>query len=177
MRPGPSILLLLVAAACSTAKPNRVPVGETFPRVVGEGLDGTSRTLPDDLDGKPAVLLVGYVQGAQFDLDRWILGLMQAETPVAILEGPTIEGLVPTMISGWIDSGMRQGIPEEDWPSVVTVYGSEARKIVERTGDDRPRNGRVFLLDRTGRVVWFHDRGYSAGKLLELDAAARALGG
>jgi hypothetical protein len=168
-------LCLLSSLACATTAPNRDPVGERFPRASGKALDGTARTLPDDLAGQPAVLLVGYVQGAQFDLDRWILGLLQAKTPVRILEVPTIEGLVPTVISGWIDSGMRSGIPAEDWPAVVTVYGSEAAGIVRLTGEERPRNARVILLDPEGRVAWFHDRGYSAAKALELDVAARAL--
>jgi len=44
------------------------------------------------------------------------------------------------------------------------------------TGETRPQNGRILLLDADGVVRWFHDRGYSAGVLLQLDAAARALG-
>jgi hypothetical protein len=34
---------------------------------------------------------------------------------------------------------------------------------------------RVLLLDREGRVRWFHDRGFSAGKLIELERATRTL--
>jgi hypothetical protein len=70
---------------------------------------------------------------------------------------------------------MRSGIPSEDWASVVTVYGSPAREVVALTGNENGRNMRVLLLDHGGVVRWFHDRGYSAGKMLELDAAARAL--
>jgi|LakMenEpi05Aug10_1017310.scaffolds.fasta_scaffold00035_5 hypothetical protein len=167
--------LLSLLAGCSSTKPNRVPVGEGFPVVKGKSLSGESTELPTALAGKPAVLLVGYVQGTQFDLDRWVMGLMQAKTPVRILEVPTIDSLVPSVISGWIDSGMRSGIPSEDWPAVVTVYGSEAGKITAFTGEQSPRNTRVLLLDAQGKVVWFHDRGYSPAKAIELDAAARGL--
>ena len=162
--------------ACTSPIPNRVPVGETFPTVAGEGLDGVSWTLPADLDGEPAVLLLGYVMKTQFDLDRWLLGLLQAEVPARILELPTIKGLIPGLIAGTIDEGMRSGIPPEDWAVVVTVYGSDAKRLVELTGNEGPRNTRVVLVDGTGTIRWFHDRGYSAGKLLELDAAVRALG-
>jgi hypothetical protein len=58
---------------------------------------------------------------------------------------------------------------------VVCVYGGDAKKIVAITGNEQPRNGRIFLLDAEGKVVWFHDRGFSAGKLTELDAKAREL--
>lgn len=170
-----TLSLLGLLAGCSSTKPNRAPVGESFPTVQGKSLSGEATTLPQALSGKPAVLLVGYVQGTQFDLDRWVMGLMQAQTPVRILEVPTIDSLVPSMISGWIDSGMRSGIPREDWPAVVTVYGSEASKITSFTGEESPRNTRVLLLDRNGKVIWFHDRGFSPAKAMELDQAARGL--
>lgn len=169
------VVLAFSLPACRATVPNRNPIGEPFPAVTGEGLDGTPRTLPDDLAGAPAILLVGYVQDTQFDLDRWLLGLLQAGTPGSILEVPTIPGLVPGVIAGTIDGGMRSGIPSEDWASVVTVYRSDAKRIVAATGNERPRNGRVLLLDGEGQIVWFHDRGYSAAKLLELDARTRAL--
>lgn len=160
---------------CASTIANVDPTGSKFPRVRGEALSGEERTLPDDLAGAPAVLLVGYVQGAQFDLDRWLVALAQAKTPAKIVEVPTIEGLVPTAISGWIDGGMRSGIPSEDWGSVVTVYGKDAASIVERTGNESPRNARVLVLDAQGVVAWFHDRGFSASKFVELDALVRSV--
>lgn len=178
----PTLALVLLTLAlvfslpgCRTTVPNRDPLGEPFPAVSGEGLDGTVRALPADLDGAPAVLLVGYVQDAQFDLDRWLLGLLQAGTPGRVLEVPTVAGLVPGLIAGTIDGGMRSGIPSEDWASVVTLYRADAKRVVALTGNERPRNGRILLLDEEGRVDWFHDRGYSAAKLVELDARVRAL--
>ncbi|GJM21471.1 MAG: hypothetical protein DHS20C15_13860 [Planctomycetota bacterium] len=169
-----AVLIALTLSACGSPLPNRDPVGERFPKVQGASLEGESITLPDALAGKPAVLLVGYVQNTQFDLDRWILGLLQAGTPVQLLEVPTIDGLVPGMIANTINEGMRGGIPEEDWGSVVTVY-DDAEAIVNFTGNTRPQNGRIFLLDASGTVRWFHDRGYSASVLLKLDELARSL--
>jgi hypothetical protein len=162
-------------ASCSSAIPRRDPLGETLPSVVGQSLEERAVALPDALAGAPAVLLIGYKQNAQFDLDRWILGMLQAGTPVRFLEVPTIPGLVPGMISGTIDDGMRSGIPDEDWGVVVTLYGDDAARIAEWTGTADGLNGRIVLLDADGVARWFHDRGYSAGKVLELDAAVRGL--
>ena len=166
------VALLAVVSSCSSTTPNRDPVGEPFPEVEGESLEGEAHTLPLS---EPSVFLVGYDQDAQFDADRWLIGLLQETPPVRIFEVPTLEGLVPRMIAGKIDDGMRSGIPEEDWASVITVYGSDADRIVALTGNEQPRNMRVLLLDAEGRVRWFHDRGFSAAKLLELVRTAREL--
>lgn len=163
--------LALLLAGCASTTSNRNPVGERFPSVAGESLAGEDVRLPDAVAGAPAVLLVGYVQNAQFDIDRWLLGLAQAGASVKVLEVPTIDGLVPGLFANAIDGGMRRGIPREDWPSVVTVYG-DADEIVALTGNENPANARVLLLDADGRIVWFHDRGWSAGTLLELLATA-----
>jgi hypothetical protein len=168
-----AVLILALLSSCQSAVANRDVLGQSFPAVVGESLSGERVQLPTR--EKASVLLVGYAQDAQFDADRWIFGLLQAKPEASIVELPTIPGLFPRLASGWIDSGMRSGIPSEDWSSVVTVYGSAAKTIVDFTGNEKPRNIRVLLLDSEGRVRWFHDRGFSAAKLLELDGAIRAL--
>lgn len=169
---GLGVLLLLVPMSCRSTVANRDPIGERLPTVAGENLAGEAQTLPLE---EPTILLVGYVQDAQFDADRWLIGLLQAPPAGRILEVPTVAGLFPRMISGTIDSGMRSGIPSEDWESVVTIYGPDADRIVELTGNETPRNIRVLLLDAEGTVRWFHDRGFSAAKLLELGEAALQL--
>ena len=65
-----TLATLLVAAlvaglgsmgGCSSPIPNRVPVGEVFPRVEAEPLGASSRddreTIPDDFAGSPLLLL------------------------------------------------------------------------------------------------------------------------
>jgi len=154
-------------------------VGEAFPSVVGESLEGVETRLPESLSGRPAVLLVGYLQRTQFAIDRSLMGLMQAgvgtEIDAALLEIPTIPGLAPTIASGWIDDGMRSGIPREDWGAVVTLYGDAARPVVEMTGNENGRLTRVIVLDAEGDVVWFDDEGYSARKALEVAGVVRGL--
>jgi len=173
LRRGWVAALAVLAAACATPQPNRDPVGERFPPVEGTALDGERVGIPEAFAGRRVLLLVGTVMEAQFDIDRWILGLMQAEVPVEIREVPTIEGILPALASPWIDGGMRSGIPEEDWPAVVTVYG-DAGAIVRFLGNERPRNARVILLDESGTVIWFHDRGYAPRLVLEIDAICRS---
>jgi len=171
-----AVLAVLPLVGCNSTLPNRDPLGERFPSVRGESLTGEERALPESLAGAPALLLVGYEQKAQFDADRWLYGLLQSQLALPIIEVPTIPGLFPSLFAGTIDEGMRKGIPSEDWASVVTVYGSEASPIVAFTRDENGRNIRVLLLDGEGIVRWFHDRGFSAGKLIELEGVARKMG-
>ena len=166
---------LLLLQGCSSTEPNRDPTGEVFPAVVGESLERERVELPAAFAGEPVVLLVGYEQRTQFDIDRWAMGLMQAEASAPIVELPTIPGLVPTLISGWIDDGMRSGIPEEDWAAVVTLYGGAARPIARMTGTESGHRTRVLVLDAMGRVVWFDDEGYSASKAMAVAALVDTL--
>jgi len=164
----------LLLAACASTPPNRNPVGERFPSVEGTSLEGERYRVPEDFAGAPVLLIVAYAQKAQFDADRWAYGLLQAETPVRIVELPTIGSPIPRLIRSTIGEGMRRGIPSEGWGGVITIY--QDGKTVERfTGRENPRNVRVALLDAEGRVAWFHDRGYSAATMKELDALCRSM--
>ena len=171
----PLAFTLLLLGGCKTLIPNQNPVGSAFPSVTGTSLTGKSVQIPTDFEGKPAVLMIGYTQRSQFDIDRWILGFLQLETPVRLVEVPTIPGLFPGLFANRIDEGMRRGIPREDWPAVVTVY-EEAKDIVDFTGNVLGSNARIMLIDSMGKVRWFSDRGYSGGQIKELDTLIRTIG-
>lgn len=160
--------VFFLTRGCAPKFDNRNPTGETFPTVVGQSLEKETTEMPAAFAGEPVILLIGYKQSSQFDIDRWLLGLLQAEAPVRIVEIPTIPGLVPTVVSGWIDDGMRSGIPQEDWGAVVTLYGDAAKPVAQLTGNRQGRRTRVIVLDSAGRIVWFDDTGYSARKAIEV---------
>jgi hypothetical protein len=161
------VIALGSSLSCQSTIPNRATLGETFPSVTGESLEGNPVSFPN---GEPCVLLIGYKQKAQFDADRWLLGLLQLPIEIPLYEVPTIKGLFPRMIGSLIDNGMRGGIPSEDWQSVVTIYGGDAKTVAQFTGTESGNNMRVVLMDAEGQVLWFHDRGYSPRSLLELKA-------
>jgi hypothetical protein len=135
--------------------------------VQGNSLNEQSVTLPDTYRGKVTMLLIGYAQKAQFDIDRWILGALQADIKAEIVEVPTIAGMMPQMVQSFIDNGMRSGIPKSDWAAVVTVY-EDAPKIIKALGNERPQSAYVVLLNKEGRIAWTSNIGYSATQILEL---------
>ncbi|WP_419191230.1 hypothetical protein [Saltatorellus ferox] len=165
---------------CSSPVPNRNPIGEVFPTIEATPLDAEGEgsgevRIPGDFAGAPLLLLVGYVQDAQFDIDRWLFGVLDAELGVALREVPAARGMAASLASGFIDSGMRKGIPQTEWGAVVTTYGKTADTIAKVTGTERPRNARVLLLDGEGVIRWFHDAGFSAATLIALRSALAEL--
>ena len=163
----PLVLLLLAIVGCSgVVKPGSTP--DFFPKVQGQALSGAELKIPEDLQGNCAVLLIGYKQKTQFDIDRWILGLLQLKTPIELLELPTIAGMMPEMVSEFISNGMRSGIPQEDWGTVVTVF-EDAEKIIAALGNERPQSAYVVLINGDGGILWFYNQGYSAQQVIKLD--------
>jgi hypothetical protein len=166
---------LILTCGCNRTVPAPSSIIDSaFPKVVGNNLNKQRVTIPDDMTGRNVLLLVGYEQRAQFDIDRWILGVLQADIPVEIVEVPTIAGMMPRAVQGFIDNGMRSGIPKSDWASVVTVY-EDADKIIQALGNERPQSAYAVLLNRDGRIVWRSNIGYSAAQVIELKKLAQSL--
>ena len=168
------LFVSLILSGCSQTYINQQPLGKSFPDVTGEGLDQQIHQLPSYFADKTTVLLLGYKQDSQFDIDRWLIGLDMKGTQADIYELPTIQGRLPRQIKGMINEGMRKGIPEELWSIVITVY-EDGDTLQAFTGNEKPNNARVILLDKTGKVQFFHDRGFSVAALNQLNAQVKKL--
>lgn len=160
-------VFLFLFSSCSTPFPNQKIQGKTFPTVQGEALSGDRYTIPSDLKEEKTLLLIGYVQNSQFDIDRWLIGLDMTKTRVQVFEVPTIKGLVPKLIKGKINNGMRNGIPKQIWKAVITIY-EDGERVQKFTGNEKPNNARVLLIDKNGKVLFFYDEGFSVPALNQL---------
>ena len=161
------VLALTFFMGCATTYTNQNPLGEIFPTVSGETLEKEEVEMPSYFEGSQTLLLIGYKQDSQFDIDRWLIGLDMTQTQVKAYELPTIQGLFPRMFSTFIDEGMRKGIPKELWGGVITIY-SDGDEIQEFTGNENPNNARVILLSKDGKIEYFYDRGFSVAALNEV---------
>ena len=158
----------------TTTYQNRNPIGEVFPSVQGNALDNTVHFIPEILSAEKTLLLIGYIQNTQFDIDRWLIGLDQTKTKVKVYELPTIQGWFPRIFQRRIDNFMRSGIPNELWGGVVTIY-KDAETIQKFTGNVNPINARVILVGEGGEVIFFYDRGFSVKALNTLRMAIDSL--
>ncbi len=158
---------LVLLTGCSSQYPNKDITGQVFPTVVGQSLEKKSLTIPSDFTDPVTLLLIGYVQNSQFDIDRWLIALDATDTRVKVYEVPTIQGLFPQMFSTVIDNGMRAGIPKPMWQGVVTVYG-DGDKVQAFTGNENIANTRVVLLNNKGKILYFYDQGFAVDALNQL---------
>jgi hypothetical protein len=162
-----SSLIFLLVTGCSTNYANNAIEGKKFPSVTGQNLEQKNVNIPNDFTSEHTLLLVGYKQNSQFDIDRWLIGLDMTETNIDVYEVPTIQGLFPRMFSTMIDNGMRKGIPKALWKGVVTVY-KDGEVVQAFTGNENPNNARAILLNKEGIIVYFYDDGFSVAALNEL---------
>ena len=159
------ILFSIFLSACASYDyPGQLKLGEKMVSAIGQSLAGEQVQIPDDFTGQKTLLLLGYVQNSQFDIDRWLIGLDMTETNVAVYEIPTIKGMFPRMFSTLIDNGMRKGIPKSLWKGVITVY-QDGDRVQQFTGNRVPNNARVVLLDEQGRILYFYQQGFSVEAL------------
>jgi hypothetical protein len=151
-------------------------VGRRFPDVAGTALSGAVVRFPADLAGSPALLLCAYRRGTQADVDRWAAFAARELPGLAVYELPIIPGFVWRPLQGWIDGGMRSGVPSAQWARVVTLY-EDGRRAKEFIGDGGGWRTQVVLLD-AGGVVVFHDaEGFRDVTAAALAAVVTALGG
>jgi hypothetical protein len=128
--------------------------------VTGTALSGQRLRLPHDLLGGPALLLIAYRRQAQADVDRWT-SMARREAPgLRVIELPVIPALVWRVLQGWIDGGMRGGVPRPQWSNVVTIYedGAIVRDFV---GDPGVAVATAVLLDASGVVRAVESGGFS----------------
>ena len=149
-------------------------VGRRFPSVAGRALSGEVVRFPEDLAGAPALLLCAYRRGTQDDVDRWAAFAARRLPGLAVYELPIISSRVWRPLQGWIDGGMRGGVPPGLWAHVVTLYedGGRARAFI---GDGGGWRTQVVLLDAAGSVAFHDDGGFSEEAADRLAAAATAL--
>ena len=169
-----AMALHLLSGCASYRYPSQVELDKPLITATGKTLDGTAMTIPADLLGQPALLIFGYVHKSQFDIDRWLIGLDMTKVNIAIYELPAIKSPIAGLFSNRFDDSMRDGIPKELWSDVITVY-TDGDKIQRYTGNIVPKNARVLLIDKTGIVKHFYDRGFSVDALNQLNASIAAL--
>ncbi len=161
------ILLTLLMTGCASQYPNNNLLGEQFISVSGESLQQQTVNIPQDFAGEKTLLLLGYKQNSQFDIDRWLIGLDMTGVKIPTYELPAIQGMFPRFFKTTIDEGMRKGIPKELWKGVITLY-KDGDKLQAFTGNTNPNNARVVLLNSTGKIIYFYDRGFSVDALNQL---------
>ncbi len=139
--------------------------GKKFPIVNARTLSGHDVQFPEIASGKVSLIAVAFVRGAQSMLDSWTEPFERACREDGVYEVPMIEGSIWKLVSGFIDSGMRSGIPNKKHDNVATYYG-QTGDIRKELGITDTSKGYVYLLDEDGNII-FEGSGFSDEKGLQ----------
>jgi len=161
-----SMVCMLFMFGCSSSIKNKVTLGKPFPEVRGKSLFGDEVTIPQKVSDFQ-IILIGYKQKTQFDIDRWLIGFEMTGVKVLINELPVLNSWFPDFLQKRIDRGMKSGIPKNLWKNVMTVY-DDAEIIKKFLGTENPNNARVVLLDPSQRVIAHYDNGFSSKSLAKI---------
>ena len=142
-----------------------------FPKIEAQNLNKEPITLPDDLRGNPALVLVAFKQRQQSNINTWLgmIPTIEEGIPgVRVIETPTISSLKWGWMSGFIDGGMRSGIPDQAARErTITLYINVGafRKALGLGTTDLIY---AVLLDAEGEVIAIEEGEYEPSKLQRL---------
>lgn len=151
--------------------------GVRFPAVRGSSLSGRSYTLPQDIEGEVALVMIAFQQVHQFDVNTWLpvaRDLSQQYEALAYYELPSIDRLNPAARL-FIDGGMRAGIPDPvARATTITLYLDKPsfRQALAILDEESIV---VMLINRQGEVLWRATGPATPVAVEELGAAAASL--
>jgi hypothetical protein len=133
-----------------------------FPSLSSHALSGEQVSLPEDCRGFVTLIAIAFQRCAQGMIESWYEPFSREfgeKQDIRFYEIPMIGSAYWRLMSGWIDAGMRSGIPVTKHPFVVTYYG-DVFPYRRDLGMDDPALAYLFLLDREGRIRW-RAKGYA----------------
>lgn len=144
-----------------------------FPRLPVRDLEGRDLTLPADLAGRRNVVILAFQMRQQRLVDSWVPWLDEraaTDDELRVYEVPMI-GTGWRPVRGWIDGGMRRGIPD---PAVrrrtLTAYVPLGPATAE-LGITETSDIWLFLVDGDGIVHWRGRGRHRPEVAAELDVA------
>jgi hypothetical protein len=142
-----------------------------FPKISAENLNKEKLTLPDDFNGNPLLVLIAYKQKQQLNVNTWLdrMDEIEAAIPgVQIIETPTISSGKWGWMAGFIDGGMRSGIPDpEARARTITLY-TDVSLFNQALNIESVDTIYAVLLDEEGEVIEMVEGDYSVDKLRKL---------
>ena len=163
-----------VVQPASMARYDRMMV-DRFPEIEGTSLSLVEHRLPGTLAGEVNLLLIAFRQWQQRDVDTWVptaAELASTHAEFRVYELPVISQLYRP-VSGFIDGGMRSGIPDPDVrASTFTVYLSR-RRFLDALSIDSVAEIVPMLVTPAGEILWRTTGPMTTEASRELGAAVR----
>ncbi|MEL6632250.1 MAG: hypothetical protein AAFQ83_12305 [Bacteroidota bacterium] len=159
------IATLFVLSACSANKmeqPMNQP--QVFPTLKAQTLAGNNITFPEDIKGKKSFIAMvfedmGAYMKPQNQANAWANAYEQYLKPegVVFYEIPMMASAFG-MMRGWVDNGMRSGIPSEKHDNIACFYGDKG-KYKKALSIGSYKEAHIFILDETGNILFYEHGG------------------
>ena len=145
------LFCLALAGAATAGEPDLA----TIPPVHTAALNGDVVNLPASLQGRSAVLVVGFSQGSRSEVTEWGKRLatdFDYSPTVRYFEVSMLAG-VPKFLRGYVLRKIAADVPEAAKPHFLSIDDHEAewRAI---SGYRKPDDAYVLVVDGTGQVCW-----------------------
>ena len=127
-----------------------------FPQVDGSSLSGTSHRLPGTLAGDSNLLLIAFRQWQQADVDTWVPvaeALAEERPEFRAYELPVISQMYRP-VSGFIDGGMRGGIPDPQVREATITMYINRKQFLEDLRIPSVSAIVPMLVTPTGEILW-----------------------
>jgi hypothetical protein len=158
---------------CFTSLLVAFPVfSQTLPPVVARDLNKKQVNWPKDFTAEKTILIIAFTRNQQPKIDEWVSAL-QLKTPGAPpwFEVPLIKN-PGGLVRGFIDNGMRRGIPSAEARShVVTVY-TDKKKFMATAGLP-DEDIHVVVVARDGKILGRSTGAHTVEKANVIEAALK----
>jgi hypothetical protein len=145
---------IILSLLCSVA--SSVMIAAHFPSVSGNNLNGRSFALPGDFRAPINLVFVAYQRNQQAEVDSWKAAADDAKArrpDLAVWELPTLSRS-SGLFRGFIDGGMRRGIPDVGTRAVTITLYIDKRAFNAALQIATEETITVLLVRPDGDVVW-----------------------
>lgn len=148
----------------------------SFPALQARNLEGVVHDLPDVFAGDPSVVVVAFERHQQREVDTWapwLSGLRDRLPGLEVYELPAIKRRwLPAR--GFIDAGMRAGIPDLDTRQRTLTAYTDVGALTRALRIDSTSTIALFVVARSGKIVWSGRGAYESDAAADLEWAAVA---
>ena len=134
----------------------QTPPTITFPAVQADNLEGKALRFPQDFAGTHNLVFVAFQRNQQREIDTWVplaKELMKAHPTLRLYEFPVI-GKMIGMMRGFINNGMRRGIPDPATrATTITIY-SDKGAFMKPLGLKDQKKIYAFIVTPKGEILW-----------------------
>jgi hypothetical protein len=129
-------------------------LGAALPHTEAETLSGKKIVLPDALNGRPTIVVVGFTKRSQSQTAAWSTQLTKDYGTEPRLQRYSVAVLdeVPGLIRGLVISGIRRSVPKEQQDTFV-ILTHDAKPWRDLAGITNADDAYVILFDNTAHVV------------------------